>query len=312
MPLDPQAQALLDQVAASGAPPLTEMSPADARQFMEALNAASGPGPDLPLVEDVTIPATDGPVMARVYRPSTDAPLPVLVWFHGGGWVIGSVAGSDATCRHLAQRSGVAVVSVEYRLAPEHPFPAGARDCYDALRWVVDHASELGLDAGRVAVGGDSAGGNLSAAVTLIAADRGGPAVHFQLLVYPATDLLCSYPSHHENGDGYLLTSDAIKWFTDHYLSGEENDAKDKLVSPIYADETELAQLPAALVITAEYDPLRDEGEAYAKRLEQAGVPAQTIRVPGQIHGFFGMVGVMDAADVMVTEAAEALRQALA
>src|SRR3954452_1251904 len=204
MPLDPQAQALLDQVAASGAPPLIEMSPVDARKFMEALNAASGPGPDLPSVEDVSIPATDGPVMARVYRPSTDAPLPVLVWFHGGGWVIGSVTGSDSTCRHLAERSGVAIVSVEYRLAPEHPHPAPLRDCFDALRWVVDHAAELGVDPGRVAVGGDSAGGNLSAAVTLIAADRGDPAVRFQLLVYPATDLLRSYPSHQENGEGYL------------------------------------------------------------------------------------------------------------
>src|SRR3954451_17776481 len=194
MPLDPQAQALLDQVAASGAPPLIEMSPPAARQFMETLNAASGPGPDLPSVEDVTIPATEGPVMARIYRPSTDAPLPALVWFHGGGWVIGSVAGSEATCRHLAQRSGVAIVSVEYRLAPEHPYPAGARDCFDALRWVVDHAADLGVDPSRVAVGGESAGGNLSAVVTLVAADRGGPDIRFQLLVYPATDLLRSYP----------------------------------------------------------------------------------------------------------------------
>ena len=312
MPLDPQAQAFVDQLAAARELKFSEMSPPELRRLMESLDAATPPGPDLPSVEDITIPVMDGPITARVYRPTTEGPLPVLVWYHGGGWVIGSVAGSDATCRHLAQRSGCAVVSVEYRLAPEHPYPAAPRDCYDALRWVVDHADELGVDPTRVAVGGDSAGGNLSAVVTLVAADRGGPDIRFQLLVYPATDLLRSYPSHQENGEGYLLDNDAMDWFLGHYLSGTEGDPKDKLVSPLYADEDELAQLPPALVITAEYDPLRDEGEAYAKRLEQAGVPARTIQVPGQIHGFFGMVGIMDAADAAVTEAANALRAALA
>src|SRR4051794_23010901 len=312
MPLDPQAQTFLDQLAAAGGPQLNEMSPAEARQMMEMVNSLTGPGPELPSVEDITIPGSDGPIPARVYRPSTDGPLPALVWIHGGGWVIGSVAGSDSTCRHLASRADVTVVSVEYRLAPEHPFPAPVRDSYDAVRWVVDNAASLGIDPARVAVGGDSAGGNLSAVTTLIAVERGGPPIAFQLLVYPATDLLRSYPSHKENGEGYLLTSDAIEWFTDHYLSGEENDVKDKLVSPLYADEVELGSLPPAFVITAEFDPLRDEGEAYAKRLEQAGVPVRTLRVSGQIHGFFGMVGIMDAADAAVTEAANALRQALA
>ncbi|MDQ1395227.1 MAG: acetyl esterase [Acidimicrobiaceae bacterium] len=311
MPLDPQAQTLLDQLAAMGMPGLGEMGVEETRQMTEQMGTMGGPGPELASVEDRTVAGPNGDVPVRVYRPAGDGPLPVLVWYHGGGWVIGSVAGSDSTCRLLADKSGVIVVSVEYGLAPEHPYPGPLQDCFAATQWVSEHAAELGGDPNRLAVGGDSAGGNLAAAVSLIAADRGGPPIAFQLLVYPATDLLMTYPSVKENGEGYLLTEKSMQWFTGHYLSGEENNAKDKLVSPIYSDEDELAALPPALVITAEYDPLRDEGEAYGKRLQQAGVPVTIARYEGQIHGFFGLHGVLDGATQALDQAADALKGAL-
>jgi acetyl esterase len=304
MPLDPQVKALLDQLASLGAPPIADLTPTQARQqFEAALAPMSGNGPELPSVEDRNIPGPDSPVLVRVYRPSEgngDA-LPVLVWFHGGGWVLGNVPGSDVTCRHLAKESGRVVVSVEYRLAPEYPFPAGAEDCYAATAWVATHASEIGVDPSQLAVGGDSAGGNLAAVITLMAKERGGPDINKQLLVYPVTDGLMSYPSMRENAEGYLLTEAAMKWFWGHYLGNGGNE-KEPLASPIYADD--LSGLPPALVMTAEFDPLRDEGEAYAKRLEQAGVPVTTTRYDGQIHGFFGMSGVFDTTAAAIKEAA--------
>jgi acetyl esterase len=309
MALDPQIQTMLDQLASLGGPTLAELGVDGARSLLEGMKALDGPPPELTRIEDRSFAGPAGDVAVRIYRPTGDAaPQPVLVWFHGGGWVIGSIEVGDHTCRKLAKQSGIVVVSVEYGLAPEHPYPAGLNDCYAALEWVAASAAELGVDASRMAVGGDSAGGNLAAVVALMARDRNGPGLRFQLLVYPATDLLMTYPSVHNNGEGYLLTSDAIKWFVELYL-GEHGDPKDPLVSPIYAGD--LSGLPPALVMTGEFDPLRDEGEAYAERLRQADVPATTSRYDGMIHGFFGMGAMVDAARLAMEEAAAAIKEAL-
>jgi acetyl esterase len=304
MPVDPVVQTVLDQLAAAGGPLMTDMEPPEARAFFEQFaGAMDGEAPALPVVTD----AQAGDVPVRIYRPEGDGPFPLLVWYHGGGWVIGSVAGADATCRRLAAQAGAVVVSVDYRLAPEHPFPGPVEDCYAATRWAVEHAAEWDADASRLAVGGDSAGGNLAAVMCLAARERTGPDIRFQLLVYPVTDLLMSYPSITENGEGYLLTADTMRWFVGHYLG--DADPKDPLASPLYADD--LSGLPPALVITAEYDPLRDEGEAYGVALEQAGVAVTARRFAGQIHGFFGFGAIFPAAREGVDLAAATLRKAL-
>jgi acetyl esterase len=307
MPLDPQVQALLDQMAAADRPALHETSPAEARAAMTAL-AALGKYPDpLAAIADRSIPGPAGPIPVRVYTPQEQQPLPVVVYFHGGGWVIGGIDTHDATCQQLATAVPAVVVSVDYRLAPENPFPAAVDDCLAATRWVHDQAAELGADPSRLAVAGDSAGGNLAAVVSLKARDEGGPPIAFQLLVYPATDLTRSFASHVENGEGYMLTTDAIDWFLDQYLP--EAERKNPDASPHFA--TDLSRLPPALIITAEYDPLRDEGEAYADRLRDDGVAATASRYDGMIHGFFGMDLVLNSAGEAVREAATALHQAL-
>jgi acetyl esterase len=270
----------------------------------------AGPGPEVAEVGDGTVPGPGGDIPIRVYRPAGAGPepLPVTMWFHGGGWVLGSVDEHDGACRELANASGVLVVSVEYRLSPESPFPGPLDDCFAATRWVAEHAGEIGGDPARLAVAGDSAGGNLAAAVAVRARDEGGPALAFQLLVYPAVDAEMSYPSLVENGEGYVLTADSMRWFWGHYRG--DADARDGYLSPLYA--ADLSGLPPAMVITAEFDPLRDEGEAYAKLLEQAGVPTVAKRYDGQIHGFFTLSGLFPAASTAVAEAAAALKGALA
>src|SRR3954471_1648477 len=309
MPVDPQVQVLLDQMAAMNAPGLGQMSVEETRTMMDQFSTMGGPGPDVASVENRTIPGAKGDIPVRIYRPTADsAAQPVLVWIHGGGFVIGSLDGSDVTCRELATKAGVVVISVDYGLAPESPFPGPVDDCFAATAWISEHAAELGVDPARLAVGGDSAGGNLSAVVSLLAAQRGGPAIAFQLLVYPAVDLLMTYPSIRENGEGYLLTREAMEWFMGHYLGGNDTDAKSIMASPIYADDADLGKVAPALVITAEYDPLRDEGEAYGKRLEQAGVPVTVTRYEGQIHGFFSMTAMLDGAKKAVDQAADALK----
>ena len=309
MALDPQVKTVLDQLASLNGPPIQELGVTEARALLERLAAIGGPPAEVARVEERTFAGPAGDVPVRIYRPTDDAgPQPVLVWFHGGGWVLGSIEGSDLTCRNLAAQSGVVIVSVGYRLAPEHPYPSGLGDCYAALVWVAATAGDLGIDPDRVAVGGDSAGGNLAAVVALAARDRGGPAVRFQLLVYPVTDALMSHPSVRDNGQGYMLTDDSMKWFIELYL-GERGDPKDPLVSPVYADD--LSGLPPALVITAEYDPLRDEGEAYGTRLQRDRVAAKVSRYDGMIHGFFSMGAIVDAARRATAEAADALRGAL-
>ena len=310
MALDPQVKTLLDQMASLGGPPLHELGVTQARALLEGFAAIGGPPTEMARVEDRTFAGLAGEVPVRIYRPTdAAAPQPVLVWFHGGGFVLGSIEVSDHTCRELAAQAGVVVVSVEYRLAPEHPYPGGVDDCYAALVWVVATAGDLGIDPARVAVGGDSAGGNLAAVVALAARDRGGPELRFQLLVYPVTDVLMSYPSVRDNGQGYMLTADSMKWFHELYL-GERGDPKDPLVSPLYAED--LSGLPPALVITAEFDPLRDEGEAYGARLQQGRVAAKVSRYDGMIHGFFSMGAMVEAARPATVEAADALRRALA
>jgi acetyl esterase len=257
-------------------------------------------------VKDLEVPGPAGGIPVRVYRPSEESDLPVLVYLHGGGWAICSIETHDVTCRELANGAGCVVVSVEYRLAPEHRFPAAVEDCYAALGWVAGHAASLGGDPARLAVGGDSAGGNLAAVVALLARERGGPRLCHQLLVYPITDHAFDTTSYRENAEGPLLTRETMRGFWGLYLAREE-DGRNPLASPLRAPD--LAGLPSAHVITAEYDPLRDEGEAYAKRLAAAGVPVVQRRYDGMIHGFFGFTAQIDRAGEAVADAARELRR---
>ena len=309
MPLDPQCRLILDQLAAGGVAPLHTLSVEQARAFMDSMRSLHGPPTPLPVVRDVAIPGPAGTIPTRLYRPAADGVLPLLVYFHGGGWVIGSLDTHDDACRDLAAQSGCAILSVDYRLAPEHPFPAAADDCYGATRWAADNAEALGIDPARLAVGGDSAGGNLAAVTALMARDQGGPALRFQLLIYPVTCGRMDSPSIHENAEGYLLTRDAMIWFWNHYAPATA-DRERPYASPLRA--ADLRGLPPALVLTAEFDPLRDEGEAYAQRLKAAGVPTTLRRYDGQIHGFFTMGTLIERARGALAETAVALRAAVA
>ncbi|HEY8527026.1 MAG TPA: alpha/beta hydrolase [Acidimicrobiales bacterium] len=319
MPVTPEVRGLLNMLAMADAGPIDSQSPAEVRENYARLTAMMT-REDVAAVVDRTVPGPAGDVPVRVYTPRDDgsngsAPSgvrPVLVYFHGGGWTIGSVETHDNTCRSLANGSGAVVVSVEYRLAPEHPCPAALEDCEAAVRWVAANAGELGADAGRLAVGGDSAGGNLAALIAQRLRD-GGPPIRFQLLVYPVTDLTLSHPSIDENAEGYFLEKATMLWFGRHYLTGSPiDDPADPLVSPLHAPLEALAGLPPALVVTAEYDPLRDEGEAYAAKLREAGVEATATRYDGVIHGFFQLPDVIPEGKVALDEACTALRVALA
>jgi acetyl esterase len=296
MPVDPQVQPLLDLVNAPGMPRLHEGSPEAARELMASMRQPRAEDPDLDAVDDDEIAG----VPVRRYRPRGADPAAVVVYLHGGGWVIGSVETHAAVAARLAVLSGWTVVSVDYRLAPEHPFPAAFDDAYAVV-------ADLALDHPRIAVAGDSAGANLAAAVCLLAKDRRGPAITFQALVCPVVELSMSQPSYTENAEGYFLTRDAMRWFIDHYVP-DEADRKDWRCAPLHADSLE--DLPPALVLTAEYDPLRDEGEAYAERLRGAGVPVTVTRYEGMIHGFFSLEGVDRAAEAQ-QQVAAALREAL-
>jgi len=243
-----------------------------------------------------------------VYWPEIGNNLPALIYYHGGGWVAGSLDGVDRTLRALTNASGCVIISVDYRLAPEHKVPAAVEDADAILRFVAEHSAEFGVDPNKIAVGGDSAGGNLAAVACLIARDRGGPKVAFQLLIYPATDYHDDRPAMHEFAQGYFLTRPLLDYFWGHYLNGPE-DGRHPHVSPINAES--LAGLPPAMVITAECDPIRDQGEAYAERLREAGVPASVKRYEGAIHAFFNLGGVVDSGKQAVEDAATALRAAL-
>lgn len=306
MALDYQASALLDAMKASGFRPFREMG-VDACRRLTSEQAAFSRGEPVDAVEDRMVGAP-AEVPVRIYRPSGGAALPVLVYFHGGGWVMGGLDSHDATCRQLAVDVGCVVVSVDYRLAPEHPFPAAVHDAMAVTFWVAAHASEIGGERSRIAVAGDSAGGNLAAVVAQLAAQNVVP-LAFQLLVYPVIDRRMDRPSMIENATGCLLERADMQWFWSLYDPDGEA-AKDPRAVPLVA--ADLRHLPPALVITAEHDPLRDEGEEYGARLQAAGVPVTVTRYPGVFHGFFAMHGLLDAATAATTEAAEALRLAFA
>jgi acetyl esterase len=309
MPLDPECDALLTQVTEMGLPPPETLTVDENRAMIMEFASVAGPPEDVARVADIEVPGPAGPIPVRVYVPLGDVPFPVLVYFHGGGWVIGNLDSHDIPLRALANRAGAVIASVDYRLAPEHPFPAAPEDCYAATEWVASNIAEYGGDPSRLAVGGDSAGGNLAAVVAQMARDRGGPAIGFQLLVYPAVDASMSSASIAENGEGYLLTKGWMDWFYGHYLTRPE-DADDPLASPVRTED--LTGLPPALVITAEFDPLRDEGEAYADALRRAGVAATATRYDGMIHGFFSMGAAISRSSDAIDEAAAALRAAFA
>jgi acetyl esterase len=307
MPLDPQAQHVLAQIAALGLPPNHMVSPEQARINAKARPRAAGP--EVAKVEDRRLPGPGPEIPVRIYTPAGTGPFPVLVWFHGGGWVIGDLEGADATARHLAVGAGCVVVSVDYRLAPETKFPGAADDCYAATVWATHHAAQIHGDPSRIAVGGDSAGGNLAAAVSLMARDRHAPLPVFQLLVYPVTGYDFNTTSYRQNAEGYLLTRDGMQWYWQHYLQ-RPDDAANPYAVPLAA--ADLTGLPPALVITAALDPLCDEGEAYARRLQAAGVPTRYSKYDGMIHGFFGMPALLDKGKQAIAEATSTLRQAFA
>ena len=301
MALHPQTAALLVVMEQFNAPALETQEPTVARAGMEMMTAPSTV--ELHEIREVN---ADG-VAARLYRPNDRKDLGLLVFYHGGGWVLGSMNTHDDVCRKLALAMGHAVLSVDYRLAPEFAFPEPLNDCIVALRWAHANAAELGIDATRIAVGGDSAGGNLAAVV----ANLQPVPLKFQMLIYPVTDATRSSQSYKDNGEGYRLTAAGMKWFCDHYLSGSIGTPTDPRVSPLFADATTLASAPPAIVITAEYDPLRDEGEQYAHRLIEAGVACSLTRYYGQVHGFFSMSQYVDDGASAITQAATATRIAL-
>jgi acetyl esterase len=304
-----EIRSLLDQQAASGRPPLQRQSVAQARAFHVAdAPALNGPAAAVAAVADRGVPGPAGELPVRVYTPEGETRFPIVVFFHGGGWVVGTLDTYDPLCRALAAAVPAVVVSVDYRLAPEHRHPAAVEDAYAATAWASRHAAELGGTQHRLAVAGDSAGGNLAAVVALGARDRGGPAIAFQLLVYPALDAAGDTGSWGEFAEGFYLTAAGMRWYWDHYLGAADGRAPD--ASPLRA--AFLGRLPPALVIGAEHDILRDEGEAYAARLRTAGVAATATRHPGVVHGFFRWRAVTPAADAALQQAATALRSALA
>jgi len=312
MALDPQAQAVLELVAKANRPAYHTLSPKDARQlFLDTRPASTPTPPAIGSVRDLVAEGPHGPIPLRVYRPAgvSDATrLPVYVYFHGGGWVIGDLSTHDVLCRQLTAASGMSVISVDYRLAPEHKFPAAADDAWAATKWIAARASELGVDATKMAVGGDSAGGNLAAVVALMARDAGGPALRLQVLLYPVTDVMRETRTYADFAEGYMLTRDSMRWFIAHYLRSKE-DASDWRVSPLRAPS--LAGLPPALIVTAGFDPLRDEGEMFAGRLRDAGVMVDYVCYGGMVHGFAGMGKLIDTAQRVVTLVGDALRHAM-
>jgi len=319
MPLHPQVAALLARAAQSPLPPYYEVPAPVARRLYRDTRGALTPDP--PAVESVQLllapgPAgspggpASGPVPVRAYRPKSagkDDILPALVYFHGGGWVIGDLDTHDVVCRTLANGARCAVFSVEYRKAPEAPFPAAVDDCFSALKFLAGNAKNLNANPSKFAVGGDSAGGNLATVCALMARDAGGPALAFQLLIYPGTDQRMEHPSIEANGEGYLLTKQSMRYFRGHYLPRQE-DWLDWRASPLLAGS--LAGLPPAWLMTAGYDPLRDEGRAYAERLQREGVPTEYREYADMVHGFITMGRVLDTANAALADGAAALKRA--
>jgi acetyl esterase len=300
MPLHPQAQAVADFYAAMRTTPFEELPPSEARALYSA-----GQIPSTEVVHEIR-EIMAGTIPCRLYRPSAQTNLGLLVFFHGGGWVIGDLNSHDGVCRSLANKSGHAVLAVDYRLAPEHKFPAAFDDCVTALQWAYNNAASLGIDNTRMAVGGDSAGGNLAAAVALTEVVP----LKFQMLIYPAVDMRMESPSINENANAPILTKSVMTWFVDHYMNSDA-DRLNMSASPIVASDELLKRMPPAMVITAQFDPLRDEGEAYGKRLVENGVSATITRYNGAFHGFFNMITMLDDAQSAHAQASTLLKKYL-
>lgn len=306
MPLEATTAAMLAAAAEAGAPPLSDLSPVQAREMYRMMQP---PADDITVghIEDRHIPGQAAEIPIRIYRPEGSGPFPVHLHYHGGGWVIGDLETHDADCRELCRAADVIVIAVDYRLAPEHPYPAAVEDCLAAAQWAAANAEAIGGSSGPISVGGDSAGGNLAAVVTRIARDAGAPRINFQLLLYPVTDAAMDTVSYVENREGYMLTEQSMTWFWESYCQNPERRLEPD-ASPLRA--ADLSGLPAAHVMTAEFDPLRDEGEAYAKRLQEAGVAVTCERYDGLIHGFFSQARLIPAARPALDAAAKALRNA--
>jgi len=310
--IDPEARAYLEATALLGLPPIWEQSPEEARRVVNMrYPGLAGPPEEVARVEELLVPGPAGPIPIRVYTPISagSGPLPALAFFHGGGWVTGNLDTHDGACRGLANRSGCLVVAVDFRCAPEHRFPAAAEDCWAVVSWLGERGSALGADPSRLAVCGDSAGGNLAAVMALRSRDRGGPPLVAQLLVYPVLDHNLDTASYLANGTGYGLTREAMRWYWEQYL-GEAGDGLSPDASPLRA--ADLSGLAPALVIVCELDPLLDEGRAYAARLAAAGVPVEEIVESGMIHGHLRMQGVISRARKSWGDCARFLRQELA
>ena len=311
--LDQQAKAVLEALAKSGRPAYHQLDPKDARRlFLETRPLSTPTPPEVGSVRDATAEGPGGQIALRVYRPAglpASTPLPAYVYFHGGGWVIGDLETHDVLCRQITAASGVSVIAVDYRLAPEHKFPAAVDDAWAATRWVAAHGAELGVDGRKLVVGGDSAGGNLAAVVALLARDAGGPPIAGQVLIYPVTDLGGEAQSYTDFADGYSLTRESMRWFRAHYLACPR-DGDDWRASPLRARS--LSGLPPALIVTAGFDPLRDEGAAYAMRLRDADVMVDYVCFGGMVHGFAGMGKVLSSAFRAVALIGATIRQAFA
>ncbi|MGF6554581.1 acetyl esterase [Pseudomonas sp. S30_BP2TU TE3576] len=307
MPLDKQIAGVLQQFRDIPEPDFSQVDAAQYRQFSDNLLPAI-PGDPMSEVRDLRVAGADGELDARLYRPSQESNLPLLVFFHGGGFVMGNLDTHDNLCRSLARQTEAVVISVAYRLAPEHPFPAAPLDCYAATCWLVEQAAELGVDGRRLAVAGDSAGGNLALAVSQLAVQRKGPKISYQCLFYPVTDAGCDSQSFEDFAESYLLSAGMMRWFWQQYLQ-DVGQADDPLASPLRAES--LAGLPPTTLITAGFDPLRDEGEALAECLREAGVPVRLQRCEGMIHGFISMAPFVEGAAQALTDAAVDLRGAL-
>jgi acetyl esterase/lipase len=302
--VQPDVDTVLEMMAQMGLPPIESMSPAEARAFSEASSAMRPPGPTVGEMIDGTLPGADGPLEYRLYRPATPGPHPIVVYYHGGGWVFGSHVSDDPLCRDMCVRANVIMVSVNYRHAPEARFPAAADDGFAALQWVAANAEKLGGSVDRIAVAGWSAGGNVAAVTAQLARDHGGPALRGQLLLTPVTDGSRQHQSHLDNADGYILTKSLMEWFWNHYA--DPTDRSHAKASPLLA--ADLSGLPPAMVITAQFDPLRDEGDAYAKAMRAAGVPVRHLQARGHIHTSITMVDALPSSVPPRVEMAEGLR----
>ncbi len=309
MPLDPDCLRVLALLRESGLAPVEKLTPAEARSNYRKTRSLLQPPPaEVAEVRDLTAPGPAGPIPLRLYRGTgAGNPAPALVFYHGGGWVIGDLDTHDGACRMLAKAADCIVVAVDYRLAPEHKFPAAVDDCEAATRWVIEHAGPCGIDPARVAVGGDSAGGNLAAVMALRSRDGGLPPLCYQALIYPATDLLMTQPAYERFTEGLPLTSASTRWFADHYLN-DRRDALDWRASP--SRVSSLFGVASAFVLTAGYDPLCDEGQSYARRLSREGVRVSSMHAADQMHGYFTMGGQVRAADTVIAIVGAMLRDA--